>query len=233
MSRLLQAVANRDAGTLSQIAGNYPDKPTQSVVNSEAEHLVDALFRQFRQVFPAAAATNLRTQADESAAKKQWIAAFAENGITTREQLAAGMRWARAKDTPFMPSPGQFIEQCKAGACHAAGLPDADELYRRVMKYCGERGFYDCPENYPWDNNADYWMITALYSQMQAGNLTESELRQRCGKQLKSMTARITSGEDIPEPRKQIPQSHIPSTTETAKSHIANIRQMMKQSRHN
>jgi len=224
MTRLLQAVANCDSGTLSQIAGNTSDKPKQCVLNVNTERLVDALFRQFKQVFPAAGATNLRTLAEESAAKKQWVVAFAENGITTREQLAAGMRWARAKDTPFMPSPGQFIEQCKAGARYAVGLPDADELYRRVMKYCGERGFYKCPENYPWETNADYWMITALYSQMKAGNLTELELLQRCKKQLKTMAKRVTSGEDIPEPRKQLPQLYIPSKPDIAKAHIADIR---------
>ena len=86
MSRLLQAVANRDAKALSQIAGNYPDKPSQSVVNSEAEHLVDALFRQFRQEFPGASATNLRTPAEEADAKKQWSAASAEKGDIKGEQ---------------------------------------------------------------------------------------------------------------------------------------------------
>ena len=224
MSRFLRAVADRDNSTLAQIAGHYPDKPTAGVVNPEAEQQVDALFRQLRQVFPAATAINLRTPADEAAAKKQWIAAFAENGITTKEQLSAGMRWARAKDSPFMPSPGEFIGQCKAGTCHAAGLPDTEELYRRVMKYCSERGLYDCPENYPWDSDADYWMVTALYSQMQAGNLTETGLRASCQRQLRSMAERISAGESVPRPRKQIPQMYIPSKPEVAKSHIADIR---------
>jgi len=224
LNQLIRAVANRDSSALSQIASQYPDKPSQGVVNEQAEQLVDALFRQFRQVFPAACATNLKTPADESAAKKQWILAFAENGITNREQLRAGMQWARSKDTPFMPSPGQFIEQCKAGICKEAGLPDQQELYRKLMKYCAERGFYECAENYPWESNAEFWMVTDLYNQMRALNLTESEVMTRCGKQLKAMASRINAGEDIPEPRKQIPILSIPTSCESAKSHIADIR---------
>ena len=233
MNQLIRAVANRDSNRLSQITSQYSDKPSQGVVNEHAELLVDALFRQFRQVFPAACATNLKTPADESAAKKQWILAFAENGITSREQLKAGMQWARSKDTPFMPSPGQFIEQCKVGICKAAGLPDEEELYQRFKRYCRSRGFYSCPENYPWESIPDYWMITSLYSQMTSRNLTEPELRRQCGRQLKSMAARIQSGEDIPEPIKQLEVRNIPAEPEVAKSHIDNIRQMLKKSKHN
>lgn len=233
MSRLLQAVANRDASTLSQIAGNYPDKPTQNVVNSEAEHLVDALFRQFRQVFPAAAATNLRTQADESAAKKQWIAAFAENGITTREQLAAGMRWARAKDTPFMPSPGQFIEQCKVSDLVAAGIPGEAELYEMFRLYCRDRGVMGGCDNYPWESSACFHIITAVYGQMHSFNLADSECRKRLNDEARKVSRRIKAGEVLPEPRKQIPQRHIPSEPDVAMSHIANMKQMIKNSRHN
>ena len=46
----------------------------------------------------------------------------------------------------------------------------------------------------------------------------------RCGKQLKAMASRINAGEDIPEPRKQIPILSIPTSCESAKSHIADIR---------
>lgn len=39
--------------------------------------------------------------------------AFLENGITTMEQVNAGMRHARASESPFWPSHGQFIKWCK------------------------------------------------------------------------------------------------------------------------
>ncbi|WP_264768732.1 replication protein P, partial [Klebsiella pneumoniae] len=72
-----------------------------------------ALFKQLKQLFPAAEQTNLKTAQQETDAKRQWIAAFAEGGIRTREQVSAGMRHARASESPFWPSPGQFIKWCK------------------------------------------------------------------------------------------------------------------------
>lgn len=84
-----------------------------NVVNISAERLVDALFKQLKQLFPAAEQTNLKTAQQETDAKRQWIAAFAEGGIRTREQVSAGMRHARACESPFWPSPCQFIKWCK------------------------------------------------------------------------------------------------------------------------
>ncbi|EPN4218081.1 replication protein P, partial [Cronobacter sakazakii] len=102
--QLIQAIAHRDSQTLARLASKYQpaqERTAKSVVNTEAERLVDSLFRQLKQVFPASAATNLRTDTDEAVAKQQWIMAFAENGITSREQLSAGMKKARASLSPF------------------------------------------------------------------------------------------------------------------------------------
>lgn len=220
-SRLLSAINNRDGAALSRIAGSYePEK----VLSSEAEQLVDSLFRQLKQIFPAATQTNLRTEAEEKTAKRQWIAAFAENGIRTREQLSAGIRLARASSSPFWPSPGQFIEWCKQGDYRAAGLPSDQELYDMFRLFCRDRGLYDCAENYPWESNACFHMVTAVYNQMRSFNLTDGECRKRCGEQLQKMARRIEAGEEIPPPRAQLPHLHIPLTNEKGLQKIAEIR---------
>lgn len=108
---LYRAINNRDGEAMASMAGGNPEHGR--VVNSDAERLVDALFMQLKQIFPAATQTNLRSDADERVAKQQWIAAFSENGIRTRDQLSAGVRHARASESPFWPSPGQFIKWCK------------------------------------------------------------------------------------------------------------------------
>ncbi|MDF7308240.1 replication protein P, partial [Proteus mirabilis] len=107
---LATAIANRDAGALARMAQS---STPQKVVNPQAEQLVDVLFRNLKQLFPASVNTIFKNESDELAAKRQWIAAFAENGITTREQLQNGMRHARASDNPFWPAVGQFIKWCK------------------------------------------------------------------------------------------------------------------------
>lgn len=220
---LVNAIANRDGVALAKLSANY-QPANQPVVNENAERLVNALFKQLKQVFPAAMQTNLKNESDEALAKQQWIAAFAENGIRTKEQLSAGMRLARASESPFWPSPGQFVQWCKQGGILNAGLPNETALYDMVMTYSAKRGLYDSPEVYPWESHACYWMVTKLYSQMRGLNLSESELLKRCKQELISMSRRMESGEQIPEPRVQLTQLHIPTTNERALNHLAEIR---------
>ncbi|EMH6405746.1 DNA replication protein [Providencia rettgeri] len=195
----------------------------QRVINSDAENMVDMLFKNLKQIFPAAVNTTFKNPSDESDAKRQWIAAFAENGITTREQLQNGMRHARASDNPFWPAVGQFIKWCKEEDYVALGLPDEDQLYELYREYCKMRGW----RKMKWPSNACYWMVTKIYSEMRSKCLTDSEVKKLCAKELRSMTARIKAGETIPAPVKQIPQLHIPTSKEKSLEHLASIRKKL------
>lgn len=81
VNNIFTAIQNRDGEALSRMSG-YEHQYTNNdnVVNMSAERLVDALFKQLKQLFPAAVVTNLKTPEQEVAAKQQWIAAFAEGG---------------------------------------------------------------------------------------------------------------------------------------------------------
>lgn len=74
MSNVFAAIQNRDAGALARMMGpdNHHDQQ-DNVVNISAERLVDALFKQLKQLFPAAEQTNLKTAQQETDAKRQWI----------------------------------------------------------------------------------------------------------------------------------------------------------------
>ncbi|ELQ6111617.1 DNA replication protein [Cronobacter sakazakii] len=226
--QLIQAIAHKDSQALSRLANKYQpaqEHPAKGVVNTEAERLVDALFRQLKQVFPASAATNLRTEADEAAAKQQWILAFAENGIVRREQLAAGMKRARASLSPFWPSPGQFISWCREGEFDLAGLPSPDELVMMVRIYCARRGLYDSPTDYPWQQAAHYWLVTSLYSGLRLNHWTEHELAEEAKVELMKMAKRISSGEIIQEPLQLIEKPRVyPVTRAKGLQIIAGIR---------
>ncbi|EOC0350077.1 replication protein P [Cronobacter turicensis] len=226
--QLIQAIAHRDSRTLSRLADKYhpaQESPTKGVVNTEAQRLVDALFRQLKQVFPAANATSLRTEADEAAAKQQWILAFAEGGIVTKRQLSAGMKRARASLSPFWPSPGQFIDWCREGEFEQAGLPSMAELLAMVRTYCARRGLYASPTDYPWQQAAHYWLVTGLYSGMRLNGWTEQELAEQAKAELIKMARRIASGESIPEPVAMIEQPRPqPVSRERGLEIIAHIR---------
>ncbi|HHR6141435.1 TPA: replication protein P [Providencia alcalifaciens] len=214
---LATAIANRDAGALARMAQS---STPQKVVNPQAEQLVDVLFRNLKQIFPAAVNTTFKNPSDESDAKRQWIAAFAENGITTREQLQNGMRHARASDNPFWPAVGQFIKWCKQEDFTQLGLPTETELYEVFKKYCSERGW----RRFNWPSNACYWIVTKVYSEMRSKNLPDSEVRKLCISELKTMANRIKSGEKIPDPMLQLESAVIPTKRDKALSIIADLK---------
>ncbi|MGY5366536.1 replication protein P [Enterobacter oligotrophicus] len=220
MKNLVQAIHNRDSNALARLAGE--NKEPDRGVNNEAERLVDILFDNLKQLFPASVSTALKDPRDEAAAKRQWIAAFAENNIRSREQLKSGMQHARASESPFWPSPGQFIAWCNQSA--APGLPDSTGLYDMVLEYEIKRARYSSPEKYPWKSNACYWMVTKLYDMKQSFNLTSSELRKRCAEEIRKMAHRIESGEEIPAPVVQIPKLHIPLSNDKGLAKIAELR---------
>ena len=134
MNNVFTAIQNRDGEALSRMSG-YEHQYTNNdnVVNMSAERLVDALFKQLKQLFPAAVVTNLKTPEQEVAAKQQWIAAFAEGGIRTREQVSAGMRHARASESPFWPSPGQFIKWWRHPVMYWVVCDTRRAMYQRQL----------------------------------------------------------------------------------------------------
>ncbi|HGM9963875.1 TPA: replication protein P [Providencia stuartii] len=217
-TNLMAVINNRDAGALARMSqGDI----TKKVVNSNAEKMVDSLFKSLKQLFPASVSTVFKNPSDEMDAKRQWIAAFAENGITTREQLQNGMRHARASDNPFWPAVGQFIKWCKEEDYVALGLPDEEQLYELYREYCKMRGWREMK----WPSNACYWMVTKIYSEMRSKSLTDSEVKKLCAKELRSMTARIKAGETIPAPALQVEHKIIPTSRDKSLSIIAELKQ--------
>lgn len=212
MSKLVSAIQNRDSGALARM---MPEEPRLRVVNGGAEKLVDLLFTNLMQVFPAAKQTALSTPAEVAAAKRQWILAFAENGITTVEQLQAGMRMARQQESDFWPSCGKFIGWCKAGAAVSAGLPSVDEVEADFRRYCANRG--GRPEDFDWSAPVVYWIVTDVRRQMLQHNLTEAEVRKSIQHHLNRWAKRLASGERVPSPVAQIAhKQHIPAPCELA-----------------
>lgn len=195
--QLITAINNRDSAALSRMAGSETDP--QKVINLEAESLVDSLFRQLKQIFPASTQTNLRTDADEKTAKRQWIAAFSENGIRTREQLSAGVRHARASSSPFWPSPGQFIKWCKDSST-VLGVNIADVM-NEFHRYSREKGLHaGGAENFPWSHEIMYWIVTDTRRAMYQRQLSEAETEKYAAKKLGEWAEKVAAGEKIPVP---------------------------------
>ncbi|EOE8432661.1 phage replication protein [Salmonella enterica subsp. enterica serovar Muenchen] len=199
---LYRAINNRDGAAMASIAGGNPEHGR--VVNSDAERLVDALFMQLKQIFPAATQTNLRSDADERVAKQQWIAAFSENGIRTRKQLSAGMQKARSSQSPFWPSPGQFISWCREGSgVLGVSVDDIMGEYWRWRKLVFR---YPTSEQFPWrDKNPLYYHVCLeLRRRGTEGQLSEKELILAAGDILHDWEKRALAGKPIPPVRRAL-----------------------------
>ncbi|HHK3105923.1 TPA: replication protein P [Salmonella enterica subsp. enterica serovar Abortusequi] len=199
---LYRAINNRDGAAMASIARGNPEHGR--VVNSDAERLVDALFMQLKQIFPAATQTNLRSDADERVAKQQWIAAFSENGIRTRKQLSAGMQKARSRQSPFWPSPGQFISWCREGSgALGVSVDDIMDEYWRWRKLVFR---YPTSEQFPWrDKNPLYYHVCLeLRRRGTEGQLSEKELIRAAGDILHDWEKRALAGKPIPPVRRAL-----------------------------
>ncbi|MCW9471656.1 replication protein P [Klebsiella grimontii] len=198
MRNLVQAIQNHDGGALARMAGDGP-VPAERGVNQGDERLVDILFNNLKQLFPASMSTALKDPNDEAAAKRQWIAAFAENGINTREQLKAGMQHARASASPFWPSPGQFIEWCKDSGT-VLGIKLADVM-GEFQRYNREKGLHTGgAERFPWSHPVMYWIVTDTRRAMYQRQLSEAETEKYAAKKLEDWALKVSAGEHIPSP---------------------------------
>ena len=197
MNNVFTAIKSRDAAALSRMTGSDQQHMGDSVVNITAERLVDALFKQLKQLFPAAEQTNLKTERQETDAKRQWIAAFAEGGIRTREQVSAGMRHARASVSPFWPSPGQFIKWCKDSKM-VLGV-SIDDVMGEFHRYSREKSMQPGgPEHFPWRHPVMYWIVCDTRRAMYQRQLSEAEVEKHAKKLLDEWSEKVAPGRMIP-----------------------------------
>ncbi|ECF1925515.1 DNA replication protein [Salmonella enterica subsp. enterica serovar Newport] len=207
MNRLISAVQNRDAGALARIA----ETPVQKrVVNANAEKLVDALFDNLIRLFPAARNTILATPEDVAAMKRQWILAFVDGGITTVDQVRAGVKMARTQGNDFWPSCSKFISWCREADRAALGLPSDDDVMTEFQCYAREHYQHSSPEEFNWSHPVMYWVVLDVRHLMHEHNYTSNEVLRSIQKHMRQWEKKIRSGESIPSPMKQIADKRRP-----------------------
>lgn len=178
----------------------------QNSSSQQTTTIVNELFRQLRAAFPACMA-NFKTQADVDEFRRQWLLAFAENGINSLKQIERGMRIARQQQRPFMPSPGQFIAWCNEGAVQDSGLPGIDEIMVEFRRYNRDKGFYDSPEAFPWAHPVMYWIVCDTRRAMYQRCLSDSDVESYAARKLSEWAKKVSKGECIPSPVKALPDA--------------------------
>ena len=190
---------------MSQLQTITQNRP---LVNETAERLVNRVFEQLLASCPR---LSYYTAEQVATAKQQWILGFAENGITTVEQVKQGMKTLRAKEDDFVPSVGKFIGWCKVVDYTQLGLPTLEKLLKRLNHFASY-GLEEA-DKFSFKNDAEYWLITDLYRRERRYLWQESTLRSQAEQALLKMAKRIQAGENIPERAKAIekPKEYIPA----------------------
>lgn len=154
---------------MSQLQTITQNRP---LVNETAERLVN---RVFEQLLASCSRLSYYTAEQVVTAKQQWILGFAENGITTVEQVKQGMKALRAKEDDFVPSVGKFIGWCKVVDYTQLGLPTLEKLLKRLNHFSAY-GLEEA-DKFTFKNDAEYWLITDLYRRERRYLWQESTLR--------------------------------------------------------
>jgi len=200
MMGLIEAVQNRDSKYLQAMSS----EPVTREIPESAKQVFNELFRQLKAVFPALL-TSIKTQEDLNELRKQWVLAFAENGITTIEQVNAGMKIARQQDLPFLPAPGQFVKWCQQGQ-NVLGVT-IEDVMSEFRKYCRDKDLYDDVESFPWSHPVMYWIVPETRRAMYQRCLNEPDVEKLATKKINEWAKKVSNGEQIPQPVKTIAYS--------------------------
>jgi hypothetical protein len=145
------------------------DHTLQNKVPPIVKSIVDSLFDQLAFVFPAWKYT-WDTEEKIKGAKKEWVKAFFENDITTKEQIAHGLRKARKMDSDFLPSCGKFVSWC-APTPEDLGYPDEQRALRDCISYRNAKKMGVNTIERPWltelCSRVDWWLINTASSQVE------------------------------------------------------------------
>lgn len=183
----------------------YQQSKEKSSMIDDVADVFNAFCEQLIIVFPASSIV-LKDENSKKTFKQQWLQAFKENGITKLEYLRAGLKVARGKNTNFLPSTGIFIAWCRQGMAEQVGLPTPSELIKMLMDFSAQNGIVEA-EDYPFPNNACYWLVTNLICEMRERNLSKKELLEQARIDLSEMAKKIIDGQEIPKPVRRIASS--------------------------
>jgi len=203
MKNLSEQLQRYDRENFRRVAHGMPEIHEQpSAVSAEqTAEVFNSLFSQLRATFPAAMA-NFKTQDEYNEFRRQWLLAFKENGITTMDQVNAGMRVARRQERPFLPSPGQFVAWCR----ESAGVLNVtvESLMTEYWQWRKDVFRYDTSEQFPWSQPVVYHICLELRHRGTDGQLSEKELLKEAGALLAMWEKRVIDGKPIPPVRRAL-----------------------------
>ncbi|EGM8276218.1 phage replication protein [Escherichia coli] len=200
MKNIAAQMVNFDREQMRGIANNMPEQYDEKPQVQQVAQIINGVFSQLLATFPASLAN--RDQNELNEIRRQWVLAFRENGITTMEQVNAGMRVARRQERPFLPSPGQFVAWCKQSG-GALGIT-VDQVITEYWDWRNRSFEFTSSEHFPWSQPVMYHICVELRHRSTERQLTHGELAREAGDLLDMWERRVTEGKPVPPVRRAI-----------------------------
>ncbi|EKB6290970.1 phage replication protein [Escherichia coli] len=200
MKNIAAQMINFDREQMRRIANNMPEQYDEKLQVQQVAQIINGVFSQLLATFPASLAN--RDQNELNEIRRQWVMAFRENGITTMEQVNAGMRVARRQERPFLPSPGQFVAWCKQSG-GALGIT-VDQVITEYWDWRNRSFEFTSSEHFPWSQPVMYHICVELRHRSTERQLTHGELAREAGDLLDMWERRVTEGKPVPPVRRAI-----------------------------
>nr|WP_020245480.1 replication protein P [Escherichia coli] len=194
MKNIAAQMINFDREQMRRIANNMPEQYDEKPQVQQVAQIINGVFSQLLATFPASLAN--RDQNELNEIRRQWVMAFRENGITTMEQVNAGMRVARRQERPFLPSPGQFVAWCKQSG-GALGIT-VDQVITEYWDWRNRSFEFTSSEHFPWSQPVMYHICVELRHRSTERQLTHGELAREAGDLLDMWERRVTEGKPVP-----------------------------------
>ncbi|HBE2655862.1 TPA: phage replication protein [Escherichia coli] len=200
MKNIAAQMINFDREQMRRIANNMPEQYDEKPQVQQVAQIINGVFSQLLATFPASLAN--RDQNELNEIRRQWVLAFRENGITTMEQVNAGMRVARRQNRPFLPSPGQFVAWYKQSG-GALGIT-VDQVITEYWDWRNRSFEFTSSEHFPWSQPVMYHICVELRHRSTERQLTHGELAREAGDLLDMWERRVTEGKPVPPVRRAI-----------------------------
>lgn len=212
-----------------ELAKTLPARPAPSAVTAapagtrvqidpQTRAVVEDLFSRLKGIYPAWKQA-WPTDAEEGAAKREWIAEFMHAGIRDLSQIHYGLRLARAQSRKaFVPAVGVFVAWCFAP--EAFGLPVLERAYAQAMRntHPAQAGYarWSHPAVYHAAVAAGFYSLQRLERSLGLKRFEEKYLEQ-CRK--------LGRGEELaPAPVAALPERAGPRTPEVGRAALAELR---------
>lgn len=206
-------IHSKDAAKAMAAAINSPDKQTTQRATENDAKVIGLLFKRLKSIFPAWRAS-FPDEDSEHEARKTWLSALNENGITTAEQIRIGLKKARKHSSPFWPSVGQFISWCELDG-EDLGLPSNEEAFKQSVSD-GEK------------HPAVIFSLRKLADPYAYRMSKESDARKAWFRGWSETIRHVANGGEIPEPEKQVEHKVIAAPSHIAESHISKMRKSLR-----